>query len=157
MEQLLAKGLDPNDPVVGGCPAIARCIASMDWWWYGSSSNRASMLWDRDRRSTKRDTSGTRDIMKAIHLLAKHGGKWRPRDKREIQSARRSFLQLTPDYIVEFVWIMWKYGGCARESVLELLRTPSVRAHVSDHRVRLNELLNDWREPSQSDVSPACS
>jgi hypothetical protein len=85
--------------------------------------------------------------MKAIHLLAKHGGLWHPKDKAEIGEVRRSFLQLTPDYTVEVVWIMWKHAGCARGPILELLRTPSIRAHVSNHRRRPHELLAHRPEP----------
>ncbi|MBL1216210.1 MAG: hypothetical protein D8M59_01805 [Planctomycetes bacterium] len=112
------------------------------WLSRGSDSPRVNY----SPNSNNVDTDTTRDMLKAIHLLAKHGGKWRPADKSEIKSAKRSFLQLTPDYTVEFVWIKWKYAGCDRNSILELLRTPSIRSHTQEHRARLNELLGDWRE-----------
>ncbi|MBL1217371.1 MAG: hypothetical protein D8M59_07730 [Planctomycetes bacterium] len=144
MERLLAQGIDPNDPATGGCSAISRCIEAMTCIWLGRGSDIPRVNYSPN--TNKVDTDTTRDMLKAIHLLAKHGGKWRPADKSEIQSARRSLLQLTPDYTVEFVWIMWKYGGCDRDSILELLRTPSIRSHTQEHRARLNELLGDWKE-----------
>lgn len=140
LARLLAKGMDPNDQDGGGCSAITRCIDSMSWGWSHSSFDP----WSRDRKSRKIDTEDTRDKMKAIHLLAKHGAKWLPKGKAETESARRSFLRLTSDYTVEFVWIMSKYRACRHDDVVELLRTPSIRSHTATHRARLNELLDAW-------------
>lgn len=140
LERLLDEGLDPNDHD-GGCSAITRCIDRLGDCWYAGGS---SIWWDRGDRSDKRDTDNSRQIMKAIHLLARHGGRWQPRDKKEIEAARRSFLQLTPDYVVEFVWIMSKYGGCGLDPIRELLRTASIKAHVAAHRGRLDQILGSW-------------
>jgi hypothetical protein len=82
--------------------------------------------------------------MKAIHLLAKHGARWVPKDKTEITSARRSFLQMTPDYTMEFVWIMSKYCACELAPITELLGTPTMKTHTANHRPRLSQILERW-------------
>ncbi len=82
--------------------------------------------------------------MKAIHLLAKHGGRWMPKENRDINSARKSLLKLTADYTAEFVWIMAKYKACERESLEVLLRTPKMKTHIARHQARITELLSSW-------------
>jgi hypothetical protein len=52
-----------------------------------------------------------------IHILAQHGCKWMPGDSYEINDARRCFLKMSNDYIVEFIWIMAKYNACSRENI----------------------------------------
>jgi hypothetical protein len=68
LKRLLGKGLNPNDPDHGGYSMIQNLFIGMDFEFYVYSS----------RQGTGRpmlDTPRTRDKMKAIHLLAKHGGK----------------------------------------------------------------------------------
>jgi hypothetical protein len=47
---------------------------------------------------------------------------------------------MKPDYTVEFVWIMSKYGACGREDIEELLRTQAIRTLTYNHQARINEL-----------------
>jgi ankyrin repeat protein len=82
--------------------------------------------------------------LKAIHLLARHGAKWIPDDKHEMNSARRSLLQMKSDYAVEFVWIMSKYKACTHECVQSLLSTPTIKSHLAAHRQRIQELTGSW-------------
>jgi hypothetical protein len=104
------------------------------------------MTWsfDLDYRNPKRnlDTSRSREKLKMIHLVARHGAKWIPAGKDEISHARRSLMKMSPDYSVEFIWIMSKYKACARDHIEELIRTPSIRALVSGHLPRIVELLD---------------
>lgn len=51
---------------------------------------------------------------------------------------------MTPDYTMEFVWIMQKYNACEVDSVAELLRTPTIKSHAAEHRQRLNQILDNW-------------
>lgn len=76
-----------------------------------------------------------------IHILAKHGAKWMPPDRYQINDARRSLLKMSVDYTVEFVWIMSKYNACRRENIEELIRTQAIRRHIAKHQSRINELL----------------
>jgi hypothetical protein len=106
------------------------------------------MTWsfDLDHRNTKRDldTSRSREKLKMIHLLARHGAKWIPAGIDEISQARRSLMKMSPDYSLEFIWIMSKYKACARNHIEELIRTPTIRALVSGHLPRIAELLDSF-------------
>lgn len=88
-----------------------------------------------------------------IHLLAKYGGRWRPVDRKDINSARRSLLKMSPDYTVEFAWIMQKYGGCARADIEALVRTPTMKQILSSQSRRLHEILDSWSEASADILS----
>lgn len=105
------------------------------------------MTWSFDLydRNPKRnlDTPQAREKLKMIHLLARHGAKWIPAGD-EISDARRSLLKMSPDYTVEFIWIMSKYKACTRANIEELIRTPSIRAVVSEHLKRITVLLGSF-------------
>ena len=101
-------------------------------------------VWGLGSRDRRIDSHRSREKIKLVHLLAKHGAKWVPKDSRQINAARRSLLKLAPDYTIEFVWIMSKYQGCSREAVEQLLRTPTIKRHTSSHRGRLEELVSEW-------------
>lgn len=103
-------------------------------------------LWPRLEHEPGRiDTHKSRQKMKAIHILAKHGARWVPKDKQEVSRARRSLLKLTPDYTVEFVWIMSKYKACELDSIEDLLcPSSSINCHIADHSQRVQELLASW-------------
>jgi hypothetical protein len=66
---------------------------------------------------------------------------------------------MTPDYTVEFVWIMAKYQACSKEHVEALLRTPTIKRHTSKHRQRLAELVKAWeiRDMAEDEAMPAPS
>ena len=97
------------------------------------------------------DSSSSRETLKMIHILAKHGAKWMPTDRSEINNARGSLLKMKDDYTVEFVWIMARYNGCSRERVVQLLRTPKIRRHVAQHQPRIDELLEDFPQSQESE------
>jgi hypothetical protein len=80
-----------------------------------------------------------------IHLLARHDAKWKPKDRREVNEARRSLLKMKPDYAVEFIWIMSGYQACTREVIEELMRPKLIRALVSKHQNRVKELMETFR------------
>jgi hypothetical protein len=137
--KLFERGLDPNDQPNGGCSAIDSCLQRMGWHFsiYGSL---------RDRQL---DTSESRETMKAIHLLAKHGAKWKPADRGTVNEARRSLLKLTPEYTVEFLWIMSRYNACNLESCQQLVSTPAMKSHIARHRERISQILAAWPEESE--------
>jgi hypothetical protein len=96
------------------------------------------------------DTSRTREKIKMVHTLAKEGVKWNPNGRPEIAEARRSFLRLKADYTVEFIWIMSRYKACKRQNMEELIRTPSIRALISDHMKRVKALLDGFNDDGDS-------
>lgn len=132
---LLEKGAVPNDQENCGSSAIQRWLNEMSWTYSFDP-------WTREQSRKNIDTEGARERMKAIHLLAKHGGRWAPIDTDEIGSARRSLLKLKPDYTVEFIWIMAKYNASAAGCLQGLVSTPSMRAHVKSHLPRIQELIS---------------
>jgi hypothetical protein len=137
VQRLFAMGMEPNDQENGGCSAIQSLLEHMSWTF---------SLWStREQKRGSIDTDEARQKMKAIHILAKHGAKWAPQDKGEVDGARRSLLKLKPDYTVEFVWIMSKYKACTLDSIQQLLSpSSSIRPHVFDHSQRVDELLASW-------------
>ena len=92
------------------------------------------------------DTSRTREKIKMVHILAKEGVKWSPNGRPEIAEARRSFLRLKADYTVEFIWIMSRYKACKLQELEELIRTPAIKALISDHMKRVKELLDSFKD-----------
>jgi hypothetical protein len=64
-----------------------------------------------------------------------------PRDRYEVNGARRPLLKMKPDYTVEFIWIMSKYKASNRKNIEHLIRTLAMRALVSPHQTRIIELL----------------
>ncbi len=140
LARLLKQGLNPNDQENGGSSQIQSLLTRTEWDFDGYNLN-----FGPDR--TKLDTDRARDRMKAIHVLAKHGAKWVPKEAEEVKRARRSLLKLTADYTVEFVWLMSKFTACSKEAVQSLLATPSMKKHVLRHAARLQEILLAWPEP----------
>ena len=44
---------------------------------------------------------------------------------------------------------MAKYDGCSRDTIEQLLRTPTIRRHLAKHQLRIQELLKEF--PSMPD------
>ena len=97
------------------------------------------------RQDKNIDSPRSREKLKMVHLIAKQGAKWIPKDAYEISSVRRELLRMTPDYTAEFVWIMTKYRACEPELLNEFLRTPSIRRHVGEQLPRIKELIGSAR------------
>jgi hypothetical protein len=53
--------------------------------------------------------------IKMIRLLICRGAKWIPKDRGDINYARKALLKMSSDYTVEFIWIMSQYKACSRE------------------------------------------
>ncbi len=121
LEKLLKKGFKPGEYENSGTPLIQSLLTSMSWYF---DINRWD-IWSSDRTSKRNmENEESREKIKMIHMLTKHGAKWLPKDRSEIGEARRSLLKMKPDYTVEFIWIMSKYKASKREDIEELIRTP---------------------------------
>jgi hypothetical protein len=140
LRRLLENGLRPSEMEGGGSHLVQRLIET-----FGSPFLRRD-AWSLVGSRSKSDSEATRDAMKAIHLLVRHGARWSPRDKRDIASSRKALLSVTPDYMVEFVWIMSKYKACDLANAKELVRTPTMRNHIAQHAPRLAEIFSGWSE-----------
>lgn len=138
VEKMLDQGFKPTmmeDPSI----VIQILLDSIDWDY--------SNLFSENRKRKNINTYETKQKMRLIHLLARHGFKWTPKDRSEIASARRSLLKMKPDYTMEFIWIMAGYDACKVEDIKELIRTPTMSSLISEHRSRLKELLASFKKP----------
>jgi len=141
LEKLLNKGFNPGEYESSGTPLIQVLLTRMDWYF----DYKRWDIWSTDRTSKKdMDNEESREKIKMIHMLARHGAKWFPKDRSEIGEARRSLLKMKPDYTVEFIWIMSKYNACKREDIEELIRTASIRSLVYQNMERVNDLLKKF-------------
>lgn len=134
LQRLLAKGMNPNDQDNGGCSSIHTLLTRLDW-------DFSYLRWGGNRPNRDIDSDRSRERIKLIHLLAKYGAQWHPKDTGQIDAARRSLMKMKADYTVEFVWIMAKYQACSKASVERLLRTPTIKRVTGGHAERLRELV----------------
>jgi len=134
LRYLLEKGFSPRGWEDKGSSLINSllCRMSFDWDFSPFSGGK--------KKEKDMDTSHSREEIKMVHMLIRQGARWEPH-RHDINHARRSLLKMIPDYTVEFVWIMSKYSACSRESIEELLRTAPMRALVSKHLCRIEELV----------------
>ncbi len=148
LSHLLGKGFDPQLCEGKGSSLIYSILSGMsyDWDWNPFSGGK--------RKDKDLDTQRTREKIKMVHLLARNGARWEPKNQLEINHVRRSLLKMTPDYTTEFVWIMSKYKACSKETIEGLFRTAPIRLLVQKHQARLNQLIaaflqNTGSEPLQ--------
>jgi hypothetical protein len=87
-----------------------------------------------------------------IYLLAENGANWLPRDLYEVNDARRSLLKMKSDYTVAFIWIMSKFSASTRENIEQLIRTPTIRALLSAHQARVNELVESFQKSQEIEL-----
>ncbi len=130
---LVDKGLKLNDQENGGSSIIQNLLEQREWC-FGIHG----------RERFKIDSEEARGRMKLIHVLAKRGARWVPKDKDDIKRARSALTRLTADYTLEFAWIMSKFGACAKECLKELVGTPNMKAHLLNHQSRLQVILSTW-------------
>jgi hypothetical protein len=136
LQRLLSMGMEPNDSESLGCPAIQSHLNQLGWLF------SSYFTWEREEG--KIDTERDRMAMKSIHLLAMHGGKWKPQDNFQLNSARRGLLKVKPEYTAEFVWLMSKYNAASLEAVEKLLSTPKMKRHIS--RIgRVAQIVAAWK------------
>ncbi|MBU0991524.1 MAG: hypothetical protein KJ737_03430 [Proteobacteria bacterium] len=135
--ELLEKGFKPADQKDHGSSLIQTCIQYLQWSfdydWFSHERNNRDI-----------DSGRSRETLKMIHILAKHGAKWIPSERHQINDARRSFLKMSVDYTVEFVWIMPKYNGCTRDIMEQLVQTPAIRRRVAKYQPRITKLLENF-------------
>ena len=141
LEKLLKKGFNPGEYENSGTPLIQALLTHMDWYFDINHWD----IWRTDRTPKRNiDNEGSRERIKMIHILPKHGAKWLPKNRSEIGDARRSLLKMKPDYTVEFICIMSKYNACKPEDIEELVRTPSIRSLISPLSDTVAKMIKKW-------------
>jgi len=142
--ELINQGFNPAEQKDHGTSLIRACLINLQW-------NINFDLFGRLRHDN--DSTRSREALKMIHILAKNGAKWMPVERYEINDARRALLKVKDEYTVEFAWIMATYNSCSRESIEQLLKTPTIRKHTAKYQARINELLKGFIQ--SSDEVPA--
>jgi hypothetical protein len=129
---LIECGHSPRNLADLGTSAITRLLHAIGW----EFTYHHAVPWSAG------DTERAKERMRMLHILVANGGMWLPDDKRLIADLRKSMLKLRPPYILEFAWLMQRYGAARRRDVAELLRTPAMRRLLSDRLGRLNALVD---------------
>lgn len=140
LSMFLEKGFNPRQQEDGGSALINELLERMSRDFHFDYWNR----WDRKHVDKNIDTDSSRERMKMLHLIIRHGAKWNPSED-DIKSARRSLLKLKSDYTAELIWILAGYKAAEYQDIEELIRTPSMRALVLGHLPRVNGLMQDLR------------
>ena len=136
LAMLLAEGHRPQRLPDQGTRAINSLVSSMTWEFYDTSSFTFT-----NQPKKRIDSSRARDRLKMLHMLVAHGAKWLPDDKQTIGDARRNLLKMAADYLLEFLWLMQKYGAARRRDIEELLRTPSVKQLLEEDLSKAIQLV----------------
>jgi hypothetical protein len=129
--------LNLHDQENGGSSTLQSLLDGVGW------SFRA-YRWNGFDSEKGIDTAETREKIEAVRLLVERGVRWVPKDRREINSVRRNLLTLTPKYTAEFVLIMTRNRACTKDCLEDLLRTPSMKSHVSKYGTQVAKLLSSW-------------
>lgn len=139
--KILKSGLHPNDQENGGCSILQYLVEKFSGASIYSYSND---YWDFERKESGTDSHWSRNILKIIHLFLRSGAKWKP-SKDEIGQARRGFLKVTPDYLVEFVWLLAKYDAGGQADIEELIRTPSIKKHARSKIQKIKQYIESMK------------
>ncbi len=78
-------------------------------------------------KASKYSVSNTRTT---IQLLLEHGAFWQPDEARQIAQVRRSLLECEPDVTLEVVEGLMKHSACDKQTIHQLVRTPTMKEHL---------------------------
>ncbi len=136
LENLLTKGFSSKDLPDSGSSLIQALLGSLCIWYDFSFYSK--------RPYKDIDSSTSREKIKMIHLLARHGAKWLPKDNEDYNCARYSLRKMIPDYLMEFIWIMGGYQACSREAIEQLIQTSSIKKLISEKRDVVGKLMTSF-------------
>lgn len=136
LQKLLSIGFSPKNLDDSGTSLIQSLINRMSWVVYNS--------YIYSRKETNIDTPYSREKMKMIHLLVRYGARWEPVDKWHFTDARKTFLKMDPDYLMEFVWIMSEYKACTVEAIDTFMKPPKMRSLIERHRHRYDGIMRSF-------------
>jgi hypothetical protein len=142
LSMLLDRGYSPVVLADRGTAAITSALASMSWDLSFTSFDPGSLA----RTRAGIDTPRSRDRMKMLHMLVARGAKWLPGDKRAITDVRQNLSKMAPDYILEFLWLMQRYGAARRQDVQELFRTPLLKRVLGQEHAQAQCIVRDIPE-----------
>jgi hypothetical protein len=123
---LLELGATPNDKSNSGSSALDNCLER-----FGFESFVHDFSFASYRSKAKASKYSVSETRATIQLLLEHGALWRPDGSDQVSRMRRSLLECEPDVTLELVEGMMKYSACTQDTIHELLRTPTMKKHVS--------------------------
>lgn len=124
---LLHLGAKPNNKPNGGSAALDSCF-----WHLGFEG---SNFFDRRKQIQKYQAHRT---LEALRVLVAHGARWRPDDKYQMNSVRRSLYRCEPVVTVEVVKTLAQQQAASLETLEELLAPPRMRLHLSTLGINLH-------------------
>jgi hypothetical protein len=134
LKTLLEQGMEVNDQENGGCSLLQHTLEGMSWSIHSNpwgSHNPAGL-----------DTSRAWEKVEVIDLLVQHGARWVPKDRGEVNSARRSLLKLVPRYTVAFFSILATNKACSRAVMQSLLSTATMKKHMGKQAQLLAKFIS---------------
>ena len=140
---LIELGASPNDKSNGGSSALDDCLERFR---FESFMHDFSFTNPTKSKASKYSVFETRAT---IQLLLKHGALWQPDDIKQVARVRRSLLECEPDVTLELVERMMKQSACSRDTIYELLRTPTMKKHIVPVARKLLSLGFDARTSDQ--------
>lgn len=142
LKALLGRGLEVNDQENGGCSLLQHALERMSW-------DFRSNPWSSRASTGGLDTSEAGDQVEVIELLVQQGARWVPKDRGEINSARRSLLKLVPRYALAFFSIMATNRACSRGVMQALLGAPTMKKHLGERTQLVTKFLPSFPEDRQ--------
>lgn len=134
VDKLLSHGYQPNDRPDGTSSLISGELMRpiSHWQWLDLKNFKGEHRFNWDESVEK---------LKVLTLLLKSGARWRPGERAEINSMRRSLKESPPDFSAEFVWLLVKYQAAECGVVEELFKPDGFRIHVREHLGRIIDLI----------------
>jgi Mor family transcriptional regulator len=124
---LFELGAKPNDKANGGSSGLDDCLERIP---FESFRHSFSFTGYRDKsKASKYAISNTRAT---IQLLLEHAALWRPDGAEQVARVRRSLLECEPDITLDLVERLMKHSACSNDTIRELLRTPTMKKHVTE-------------------------
>jgi hypothetical protein len=139
---LLERGMPPNDQENGGCSLLQHALERMSW-------NFRSDPWSSRGSAQRLDTSEAGEQVEIIELLVQHGARWVPKDRGEINSARRSLLKLVPKYTLAFFSIMARNRACSRDAIQALVTTAAMKKHLGERTSLVAKFIASFPDGTQ--------
>lgn len=96
---------------------------------------------DSFSRGAKVDTHFSRECLRRIKTLFERGWVWQPA-MEDIISARRDFIKLKPNYLIDFLKLVRERKTASHETLNELTRTSTIQNHIRPMRFNLEKFLN---------------
>ena len=116
---LLNLGAKPNNKSNGGSAALDSCFWHLEF--------EGSSFFDRQTQIQKYQARRT---LETLRMLVAHGACWRPDDKYQMNSVRKTLYRCEPVVTVEVVKILAQQQGASKETLEELLAPPRMRQHL---------------------------